>query len=178
MLASRAQYTIRIKPSSNATITINSIVGTCPNMIVSATISNTGSYLLPAGTYVALYDANPTAGVANLIGTYQTTATIAAGGSMTVTMTANLVGASSVIYTVVNDRGTNARPFNLNTWTTNTGLSECSYTNNIDSKTFHNLPNLYIIHLENNQIKNIDPKTFQNVPNLYLIHLGIKIFIL
>ncbi len=122
--------------TADAQITINTVTTNCPTITIAATISNTGSYLLPAGTFVAIYDANPTAGAANLIGTFQTTATIAAGASMNVTMTANLVGASSVIHAVVNDRGTTARPFNLSAWTTNTGLSECSYTNNIDSKTF------------------------------------------
>jgi hypothetical protein len=83
-----------------------------------------------------MYDANPTTGAANLIGTFQTTAKIAAGASATVSMTANIVAPSTTIFAVVNDRGTTARPFNLSSWTSNTGLSECSYTNNIDSETF------------------------------------------
>jgi hypothetical protein len=33
-------------------------------------------------------------------------------------------------------RGTTTRPFNLSSWTPNTGINECTYTNNIDSKSF------------------------------------------
>jgi gliding motility-associated-like protein len=120
----------------DAQININAVTTSCPTITVAATISNTGSYLLPAGTFVAMYDANPTSGAANIVGTYQTTATIAAGGSMNVTMTANLVALSSNVFAVVNDKGTTARPFNLSSWTPNTGINECSYTNNISSKTF------------------------------------------
>jgi hypothetical protein len=36
----------------------------------------------------------------------------------------------------VNDRGNTSRPFNLSSWTPNTDINECSYSNNIDSKTF------------------------------------------
>ena len=122
--------------TADAQITINTVTTNCPTITIAATISNTGSYLLPAGTFVAIYDANPTAGAANLIGTFQTTATIAAGASMNVTMTANLVASSTTVFVVVNDRGTTARPFNLSSWTPNTGMNECSYSNNIDSKTF------------------------------------------
>jgi gliding motility-associated-like protein len=122
--------------SADAQITINTVTTNCPTITIAATISNTGSYLLPAGTFVAMYDANPTSGATNLIGTFQTTATIAAGGSMNVTMTANLVRLSTNVFAVVNDRGTTARPFNLSSWTPNTGFNECSYINNIDSKTF------------------------------------------
>ena len=122
--------------SADAQITINTVTTNCPTITVAATISNTGSYLLPAGTFVAMYDANPTLGAANLIGTFQTTATIAAGGSINVTMTANLVALSSNVFAVVNDKGTTSRPFNLSSWTPNTGINECSYTNNISSKTF------------------------------------------
>jgi gliding motility-associated-like protein len=122
--------------SADAQITITAVTTNCPALTVAATISNIGSYLLPAGTYVAMYDANPTSGAANLIGTYQTTSSIAAGASLAVTMTANLVSPSTTVFAVVNDRGTTARPFNLSTWTPNTGINECSYTNNIDSEAF------------------------------------------
>ena len=120
----------------DAQIVINTVTTDCPRITVTATISNTGSFVLPAGTYVAMYDANPTTGAANLIGTYQTTASIAAGASLAVTMTANLVAPSTTVFAVVNDRGTTARPFNLSTWIPNTGINECSYTNNIDSEAF------------------------------------------
>jgi len=120
----------------DATITINSVVGTCPSMTVSATISNTGSLLLPAGTYVTLYDANPTAGAANIIGTFQTTAIITPGASATISVSVTLIFNTSIVYAVVNDKGNTARPFNLSSWTSNTGTNECSYTNNISSKTF------------------------------------------
>jgi LysM repeat protein len=68
--------------SPDATITINSITGVCPTMLVSATISNMGAAVLPAGTFVSLYDADPTSVAANLIGTFQTTAAIAVGASV------------------------------------------------------------------------------------------------
>uniref|UniRef100_UPI0040481754 tandem-95 repeat protein n=1 Tax=Algoriphagus sp. TaxID=1872435 RepID=UPI0040481754 len=128
-------------PSGNtyapdAQITINTVTTDCPRITVAATISNSGSFVLPAGTSVAMYDANPTTGAANLIGTFQTTASIAAGASQAVTMTANLVSLSTTVFAVVNDRGTTTRPFNLSTWTPNTGINECTYTNNIDSKSF------------------------------------------
>ncbi len=122
--------------AADASITINSITGVCPDLTISATISNNGSYQLPAGTYVTLYDANPTSGTANVVGTYQTTTAIAIGASSNVTMTAKLIGAGSIIYAVVNDKGTTARPFNLSSWVSNTLVNECSYTNNFDSKTF------------------------------------------
>jgi len=121
---------------ADASIAITSVVGSCPVITVAATISNSGAFLLPAGTFVAMYDANPTTGAANLIGTYQTTTPIAAGASGTVSMTANLVAPSSTIFAVVNDRGTTVRPFNLSSWTPNTGINECSYTNNMDSEAF------------------------------------------
>ncbi len=120
----------------DARITINTVTTDCPRITVTATISNSGSFVLPAGTSVAMYDANPTTGAANLIGTFQTTASIAAGASQSVTMTANLVSLSTTVFAVVNDRGTTTRPFNLSTWTPNTGINECTYTNNIDSKSF------------------------------------------
>jgi gliding motility-associated-like protein len=122
--------------AADAQIAINSVTANCPRITISATISNTGSYLLPAGTPVAIYDANPTSGAASLIGTYQTTVTIAAGASLTVTMTAYLVASSTNVFVVVNDLGTTVRPFNLNTWIPNTDIYECSYANNIDSESF------------------------------------------
>ncbi len=125
-----------LAPPADAQIAINSVTTNCPRITISATISNTGSYLLPAGTSVAVYDANPTSGAANLIGTYQTTVSIATGASLTVTMTANLVASSTNVFVVVNDKGTTARPFNLSSWTPNTDINECSYSNNIDSETF------------------------------------------
>jgi gliding motility-associated-like protein len=120
----------------DATITINTVTAICPLITITATISNSGSNVLPAGTYVALYDANPTTGAANLIGTYQTTSAIAVGNSLNVTMTANISAVTSTIYAVVNDKGTTARPFNLSTWTPNTPTNECSYANNIDSENY------------------------------------------
>ncbi len=120
----------------DARITINTVTTDCPRITVTATISNSGSFVLPAGTSVAMYDANPTTGAANLIGTFQITASIAAGASQAVTMTANLVSLSTTVFAVVNDRGTTTRPFNLSSWTPNTGINECTYTNNIDSKSF------------------------------------------
>jgi hypothetical protein len=120
----------------DATITINTITGVCPTLTITATISNNGSYQLPVGTYVTLYDANPTTSAANVVGTYQTTTAIAIGASLNVTIAGNLVAASSNIFAVVNDRGTTTRPFNLNSWNSNTLVNECSYANNVDSKTF------------------------------------------
>jgi hypothetical protein len=107
---------------------------------VAATISNTGAAVLPAGTFVSLYDADPTSGPANLIGTFQTTSAIAAGSTATVSIRAQLVGGGSRIFAVVNDNGTSATPFNLSTWSTNfksnTPIYECNFTNNISSLAF------------------------------------------
>ena len=124
----------------DASITITSITGTCPALTVAATISNTGAAVLPAGTFVSLYDADPTSGPANLIGTFQTTSAIAAGSTATVSIRAQLVGGGSRIFAVVNDNGTSATPFNLSTWSTNfksnTSIYECNFTNNISSLAF------------------------------------------
>ncbi|KAI9549350.1 hypothetical protein GHT06_003716 [Daphnia sinensis] len=80
----RDQSTLRII-NGNLAVPVNyvnipaasSTWGTCPNLTVSASISNSGAAALPAGVYVSLYDADPTSGQANLIGSAQTTASIA-----------------------------------------------------------------------------------------------------
>ena len=91
---------------ANASITINSITGNCPSATISATITNSGTLALPVGTYVSIYDANPTTTAANLIGTYTTTVSIPASGTLNVSMSASLVFNTTTIYVVVNDKGT------------------------------------------------------------------------
>ncbi len=131
-----SSITSKLQAQANASITINSITGNCPSATISATITNSGTLALPVGTYVSIYDANPTTTAANLIGTYTTTVSIPASGTLNVSMSASLVFNTTTIYVVVNDKGTTNRPFNLSSWTTNTTVTESVYTNNIDSRAY------------------------------------------
>uniref|UniRef100_UPI0037C04D5C FG-GAP repeat domain-containing protein n=1 Tax=Daejeonella sp. TaxID=2805397 RepID=UPI0037C04D5C len=116
---------------ADATITLSSVLGTCPALTIAATISNSGAATLVAGTPIAIYDANPTLGAANLVGTYVTTVAIAAGASINVSIPVNLFRKTTTVFAVVNDKGTTARPYAFSTAFPNTGIFECDYTNNM-----------------------------------------------
>jgi hypothetical protein len=116
---------------ADAKISISSVVGSCPAMTVAATITNSGSAPLVAGTPIAIYDANPTLGSANLIGTYVTTVQIAVGASIGVSIPVTLFKNTATVFAVVNDNGTTARPFAFGSAFPNTVIFECDYTNNM-----------------------------------------------
>ncbi|MEY4011433.1 MAG: hypothetical protein RIT22_557, partial [Bacteroidota bacterium] len=118
---------------ADASIAVSSVVGSCPALTISATITNNGAAALLAGTPIAIYDANPTTGAANLVGMYVTTADIAVGATLNVTIPVNLVKNTTTVFAVVNDNGTTARPYAFATAFPNSGISECDYTNNLAS---------------------------------------------
>jgi ribonucleotide monophosphatase NagD (HAD superfamily) len=118
---------------ADASITIATVVGSCPALTISATITNNGAAPLVTGTPIAIYDANPTTGSANLVGTYLTTAEIAVGATLNVTIPVFLVKNTTTVFAVVNDNGTTARPYAIATAFPNSGISECDYANNMAS---------------------------------------------
>jgi hypothetical protein len=96
---------------ADAIITITSVSGPCPVLTLAAVITNNGAAPLAIGTPIAIYDGNPTSGSANLVGTYITTAEIAVGATLNVTIPVNLVKGVTTVFAVVNDNGTTARPY-------------------------------------------------------------------
>ncbi|MFN5422171.1 MAG: hypothetical protein ACK5AO_02790, partial [bacterium] len=118
---------------ADASITISSITGTCPELIIAATITNSGAAPLITGTPISIYNGNPTTTNAILVGSYVTTNSVAIGASLNVRIPATLTTNISTIYVVVNDNGTTIRPFNLSTAFPNSAISECDYTNNMAS---------------------------------------------
>jgi len=119
---------------ADAIITITSVSGPCPALSLAAVITNNGAAPLAIGTPIAIYDANPTTGTgANLVGTFVTTAEIAVGATLNVTIPVNLVKGVTTVFAVVNDNGTTARPYTVATAFPNTAISECDYTNNMAS---------------------------------------------
>ncbi len=117
--------------ASDATIAITSVTGPCPSLTVLATITNNGLAVLKAGTTIALYNGNPTTTNAVLVGTYVTTAAVAPGATLNVTIPLNVSINIATLYAVVNDLGTTARPYNLATQFPNSSIIECNYTNNM-----------------------------------------------
>ncbi len=118
---------------ADATITLSSVSGPCPALTISATISNVGAAPLVIGTPISIYNANPTTGLATLVGTYLTTAEVAAGSTLNVSIPVTVLTNVTTLFAVVNDNGTTARPFALSTALPNSGIYECDYTNNMAS---------------------------------------------
>ena len=119
---------------ADASISISSVVGSCPALTISATITNGGAAALPIGTPIAIYDANPKMGAAALVGSYVTIAEVAVGATLNVTIPVTLIKNTTTVFAVVNDNGTTARPYAVATAFPNSGISECDYTNNMASR--------------------------------------------
>jgi hypothetical protein len=88
---------------ADATITLSSVSGPCPALTISATISNVGAAPLVIGTPISIYNANPTTGLATLVGTYLTTAEVAAGSTLNVSIPVTVLTNVTTLFAVVND---------------------------------------------------------------------------
>ncbi|BDB52317.1 hypothetical protein GENT11_06290 [Flavobacterium ammonificans] len=122
--------------AADASIVINSIVANCPSITINTTISNNGSYFLPPGTKVTVYNADPTTTNASVLATVVTPTRVAVGASINLPITLTFSTSLSSVFVVVNDEGTTARPFNLASAFPNSSIPECDYTNNTATRTF------------------------------------------
>ena len=102
------------------------------------TLCNLGSSDLPPSVPVAFYDADPTAGPANLLGVVDVLSTTAQDSCISGTLTdaGTILGLNdgSPLYAVVNFDGSLPAPFSLDSFPV-TGIDECNYLNNLDSTT-------------------------------------------
>jgi hypothetical protein len=141
-------YNLSLSPGTiavmDANIAIDSISGTCPNLVIHTTINNTGDAPTPAGTPVAIYAGNPTNAGATLIQTITDNQAIIKGSPLKRNYNFTLGDSLTfplTLYMVVNDTGAVNTPIVLNDLGNN-GLKECDYSNNMDNELVNNCPDV------------------------------------
>jgi hypothetical protein len=119
-------------PDASPTITNVNLdnCGNGPNTIeVTIKVENLSmDALIPKNNPVALYNGDPSMGGATLIDTVRTSSPILPSGEATVNITIPDQGGIFMLYVVANDTGHVVTPVVF----PNTGVGECSFTNNMD----------------------------------------------
>ena len=123
----------------DAGVTIDSVYCDGGSTVVKLRIHNTGLAQFPANSMLSFYDADPKTTPANLLRTMQIPFAVDAGTSLSVEIfdghTFLPANSSLVLYAVVNDDGSLVTPFFPDSLA-NTGIEECDYANNTDSRSF------------------------------------------
>ncbi|MFK7933655.1 MAG: HYR domain-containing protein [Saprospiraceae bacterium] len=126
--------------SADATAEVLSVdITNCPNSVeVEVKVENLGDEDLPAGTPIAVYDRDPTAFAANLLGVGTVGSTVLPQEMTTTSFPVTITGATYplALYVVVNDPGFAQAdlPYDFSDPDDfpATGTAECDFTNNID----------------------------------------------
>lgn len=141
-----------ISPLPDVSIVLDSVFpdSLFENMYINYTLTNNGSAPFPSGVLLLLYQGNPqdSSGIARIL--LRTTSIVEVGDTVSFLRKAGLSGLSPFnslpFYLVAGDDGSVPRPYNLAT-DFPASISECDYTNNIDSTPFRNMcpPNFGIV---------------------------------
>jgi gliding motility-associated-like protein len=126
---------VDVKPLPDYKIKIEGISCDPSAKKIEFSICNEGFFPVPPGLPVSIYNANPTTGNAQLLGSaYATDAAIGkfCCKSFKTDLPSNFQLAGNFIYAVVNDNGTLSRPYSFSQFPV-TQFSESNYTNNLDS---------------------------------------------
>ncbi len=107
--------------------------GGCPVDILSDLIIKNGDGVIPSGTHLTFYDGDPREAGATKLGTYTTTADIAANATEKlgdIPIGACIVN-NDFLYVVLGDDGSNTVPLDLSNPLANPTYDDCDYTDNI-----------------------------------------------
>lgn len=123
----------------DATAHIDAIACNSGSIELNMRICNTGSATMPANTAISLYDTDPTTTAANRLATLYTQIAADSGDCLEFIWVdlqiAYPAGNSFTLYVVANDNGSLAPPFALDSLA-GSGILECDYSNNMDSRFF------------------------------------------
>ena len=123
----------------DASVTIDSLYCDAGSTVIKLRIHNTGFAQYPANSFLSFYDGDPTLSAANLLRTMPIAFAVDTGTSLSVEIfdghTFLPANTNFVLYAVVNDDGSLNTPFSPGSFP-QTGVEECDYTNNTDSRPF------------------------------------------
>lgn len=123
----------------DVSVTIDSLYCNAGSTVIKLRLYNTGFAQYPANSFLSFYDADPTLSAANLLRTMPIAFPVDTGTGLSVEIydghTFLPANTSFVLYAVANDDGSLNTPFSPGSFP-QTGIEECDYTNNTDSRPF------------------------------------------